>query len=127
MDTTFMPVPACNMRIGRMQFYHPDQEKARQFANHPKQEGLMSMLILGIVLSLLGAFWVSYRLFSTPAPPRQGQLPRQRGLFSKVLPYLVLAGGAVMTMTAIPLMHTPYKVLTDPALSRDCVETGLKK
>ena len=119
---TLMPVPSCNVRIGRMQFYHPDQAKAREFAKRPKQEGLMTMLIAGIVLMILGVFGVSYRVFSpSPPPPRQGQAaPAGPGLIRRVLPYAFLIGGGVMTFTAIPLMDAPNRMLDDKGLLRDC-------
>lgn len=127
---TLMPVPLCNVRIGRMQFYHPDQAKARQFAKRPKPDGLMSMLVIGAVMIVLGVIWVSYRVFSPPAPlplpPRPGQAqPPGLGPIQKVLrvvlPLFLLVGGAVMTISALVLMDAPNKMLDDKALLRDCV------
>lgn len=134
MDTTTslmpMQMPECNVRIGNTQHYHPDQEKARQFAKRPSEDAVTAMLWIGVIVGWVGAVWITRR-FSVPAPapvqPRQGQVQpglivRMLRLFLLLLPYLMVACGVALIAAALSHMVGSQKILTDPALSRDCVE-----
>lgn len=120
--TTFMPMPTCNVHIGRMKFHHPDQEKARKFAKRPNDDAKMGMLIGGIMTVWASLFWI-YNRWSAPAPViRPGQqYPRKTGLITRILPYLMLATGVALIASATTFITLTNKMLDDPALSSDCV------